>query len=380
MSVEGPERLDQDPNLYNQIIAKTREQHRLFSVHWELTYRCTERCSHCYLDVRPASASLPDELNTAECCRVLDELAALGTLHLTFSGGEALARREFFTIAEYAHAKRFLLRLFTNGILITPRAAERIAALHPYAVELSIYSTHAETHDRITRLPRSFELTTRAFRLLRERGVRTVMKTPLMRENVREYHALKTFAAELGAQFRYDITITAQDNGGLAPLQHRMTYDDLVWLFREAIDPNLWVARTVKPAARTCAIAQSAILIDPYGNVFPCVQTRIAAGNVREQSLRALWEESPVWQELGNLTLDTLPVCRTCELQTLCVRCHGLAYVEEGDLRAPALVNCYEALARRQVIVEKGLLPADFPISARLREQISSLVPEFLSV
>jgi MoaA/NifB/PqqE/SkfB family radical SAM enzyme len=46
MSVEGPERLDQDPNLYNQIIAKTREQHRLFSVHWELTYRCTERCSH----------------------------------------------------------------------------------------------------------------------------------------------------------------------------------------------------------------------------------------------------------------------------------------------------------------------------------------------
>ena len=36
--------------------------------------------------------------------------------------------------------------------------------------------------------------------------------------------------------------------------------------------------------------------------------------------------------------------------------------------RAPASINCVEALARRQALVEKGALPPDFPISARLRE------------
>src|SRR5581483_9926547 len=56
------------------------------------------------------------------------------------------------------------------------------------------------------------------------------------------------------------------------------------------------------------------------------------------------------------------------ELLNLCVRCHGLAQVEDGDLRGPALANCREALARRQVLVEKGTLPADYPIPAHLRD------------
>jgi radical SAM protein with 4Fe4S-binding SPASM domain len=111
------------------------------------------------------------------------------------------------------------------------------------------------------------------------------------------------------------------------------------------------------------------VAIGPYGDVFSCVQARVAAGNLREQSLQAIWQTSPVWNDLRRLTLNELPVCRTCELRTLCVRCHGLALVEDGDLRAPASVNCREALARRQVLVEKGALPADYPIPAHLREQ-----------
>lgn len=368
MSIEGPSHDPRAANPYTQIVAQTQTQHRLFSAHWELTYRCNERCTHCYLDVSSPHADTSGELTTADCFHIVDGLAAAGALNLAFSGGEILVRRDFFEIAEYARTRRFLLRLFTNGTLLTPSVADRIAALHPYAAEISIYSTQAEIHDTITRLPGSFELSTRALRLLRERGVRTVIKTPLMRENVREFHALQALAQESGAQFRYDITITPKDDGSRMPLQHRLTYDDLVWLFREAIDPNLWVSRTVKPEAGTCAIASNALLIDPYGNVFPCVQTRIAAGNLRQQSLQTIWEEAPVWKELAGLTLSALPMCRACELQTLCVRCHGLARLEDGDLRAPALVNCREALARRQVLVEKGALPTDYPMPARLRE------------
>ncbi len=369
MSVEGADFNPQSDNLYNQILAKTREEHRLFTAHWELTYRCNERCAHCYLDVLPASARAPEELTTDECRRVVDELAALGVLNLTFSGGEIFARRDFFALAEYARAKRFLLRLFTNGIAITPARAERIAALHPYAVEISVYGARAETHEQITQRARSFALTTRAFRLLRERGVRTVFKTVLMRENAREFDALKALANALGAQFRYDITLTPMDNGGRAPLQHRMAYDDLVRLFRATLDPAVWTKRTLRPDQPTCGIASNALLIDPYGNIFPCVQARVPIGNLRAQSLQTLWQASPVWQELARLTLDQLPVCRQCELNSLCVRCHGLARLEDGDLRAPATSNCMAALARRQALVEQGALPQDFPIPAHLQKQ-----------
>lgn len=367
MTVEGPVAGPESPNLYSKLLTETGRQHRLLSAHWELTYRCNEKCTHCYLDVFAPHVDVPGELTTSECFRVIDELAAAHVLNLTFSGGEILVRRDFFDIAEYAHSKKFLLRLFTNGIMVTPGIADRIAALHPYAVETSLYSSDPETHDGITQLKHSWELTVRSLRLLRERGVRTVAKTPLMRENVHEFRELEAFVHALGAQFRFDTTITPKDSGDLSPLSHRVSYDELVAFMRDQIDPSLWVGRTIGQDARTCGISLNALAIDPYGNVFPCLQTRFNAGNLRDKPLLEIWQSSNVWEQVGHLTVGELPVCRTCELRSLCVRCHGLALAETGDLRAPAMVNCQEALARRQALVDRGDIPADYPIPARLR-------------
>ncbi len=367
MAVDGPAVQSNAVNPYTQILGKTAQRHRLLGVHWELTYRCNERCTHCYLDVFAPNAHVPNELTSDECFRIIDELAAAGALNLTFSGGEILTRRDFFEIAQYARRKRFLLRLFTNGLLIKPAIADRIAALHPYMVEVSVYAADAETHDRITRIPRSFELTTRALRLLHERGVRTQMKTPMLHENVHQFHALQALAKELGAQFRYGVTVLPKNSGSLSTLAHRLTDDDLLTLFRQTFESEAWLPGPSEPDQRTCGITLNTLLIDPYGNIFPCTQTRISAGNVREQPLKTIWETSSVWEDLGQLTLGDLPVCRTCELRTMCVRCHAVALVEDGDIRAPALANCREALARRKVLIERGELPADYPIPAHLQ-------------
>lgn len=370
MSVEGPPSNPITGNYFKYLEGQTAKRHRLLTAHWELTYRCNEKCVMCYLDVFAPGAHVPGELTTEECFGIVDQLAELGTLNLTLSGGEILVRRDFFEIAEYARTKRFLLRLFTNGILIKPEIADRIAELHPYAVEISLYSTNPDLHDQITKLRRSWELTTRAIRLLRERNLRVVVKTPLMRENVHEVDALDAFAKELGAQFKYDTTITPKDSGSLEPLKHRLTDQDLIWLFRKYLEPEGWVNRHIPLEHGTCGITLNSVAIDPYGNVFPCLQTRRNAGNLRHHDLRSIWEDSPVWKELSHLTLGELPVCRTCELRNLCVRCHGLALAEDGDLTAPALVNCREALARRQVLIEKGGLPEDYPIPAHLQEYV----------
>ncbi len=357
MTVEGPTPARRTDNPYDQFITETQRQHRLLSVHWELSYRCNQRCTHCYLDVFSPHASVPHELTTAECLGILDDLATMGTLNLTLSGGEIFVRRDLFEIAEYARRKRFLLRLFTNGVAVTPAIADRIAALHPFAVEISIYSTQAQVHEKITRLARSFDLTTRAFRLLHERGVRTVMKTPLMHENVHEFSALKALAEELGARFRYDLTITPKDSGDSSPLMHRLTDEDLLWVTRQDPDPEFWLQRPDEPDQPLCNIARNALVIDPYGNIFPCVQVRIKAGNVRTQSLESIWKESTIWKELSSLTAERLPVCGTCGLRPFCLRCHGLALLEEGDLRAPSPVRCRQAFLRRQVLIEQGALP-----------------------
>ena len=74
--------------------------------------------------------------------------------------------------------------------------------------------------------------------------------------------------------------------------------------------------------------------------------------------------------ETSSLTFDELPVCRTCELNMICMRCHATALESTGDMHAPSPSNCREALVRREVLIEKGTLPADYPIPAHLRHGI----------
>src|ERR1700691_4506730 len=88
-------------------------------VQLDLTYRCNERCVHCYLDHDDHG-----EMNTVEIKDLLDQMAAAGVFFLTISGGEILMRRDFFEILEHARARTFCIKLKTNGVLIREKEAE----------------------------------------------------------------------------------------------------------------------------------------------------------------------------------------------------------------------------------------------------------------
>lgn len=339
---------------YKAILLRSQQQHRLVGVHWELTYRCNEKCTHCYLDVLLPGARLPGELTTEEARRVIDELAELGALTITFSGGEILVRHDFFEIAAYARKRGFAIRLYTNGILIRPEVADQIAALHPVAVELSIYGADAATHDGITTIPGSFDLTLRAARLLKERGVKVTLKTPITRENWDQMEAMRALAAEIGAGWQYDLTIVPKHTGDRSPLRHRMSDGQLLKVFQRELDPSSWHMAPYREDYRFCGIGLSSMTIGPYGEVFSCIGARVSAGNLREQPLATIWRESPVWQELSGLTLGNLPVCSTCELRQYCVRCHGNAAFEDGDMLGCSSVAYREARLRRQALMGKG--------------------------
>jgi hypothetical protein len=70
------------------------------SVQLDLTYRCNERCVHCYLDHDDHG-----EMTTAEIKHLLDEMADAGVFILTLSGGEIFLRKDFFEILEHARRR-----------------------------------------------------------------------------------------------------------------------------------------------------------------------------------------------------------------------------------------------------------------------------------
>src|SRR5260370_9864793 len=88
------------------------------SVRLDWTYRCNERCIHCYLDHDDHG-----EMTTAEIKDLLDQMAEAGVFYLTISGGEILMRRDFFELLAYARARTFCVKLKTNGLLIPEKEA-----------------------------------------------------------------------------------------------------------------------------------------------------------------------------------------------------------------------------------------------------------------
>ena len=335
-------------NAFDRIVAETKFKHRLLSVHWELTYRCNERCTHCYLDVMPPGAKVPGELSTEEVKRTIDQLADLGALTVTFSGGEVFLRDDIFEIAQYARKSGFAVRFFTNAILVNDKMADEIAAVKPIVVETSIYGKDAKTHDTITQMPGSFDLTWEAIDRLLERNVKVIIKMPLMKENIEQFDEIIQMANDKGVRFQYDPTIIPKHTGDPSPLKHRATDDQMLAFLKDRIRPDSWQLADYDEDFRFCGIGMNSLTISPYGEIYTCIGARVSAGNVRHQTMQQIWHDSTVWEETASLTNSELPVCATCELRQFCIRCHGTAAFEDGDMLGCSSTAYREARLRKQ--------------------------------
>ena len=67
-----------------------------FLVIWETTQACSLACRHCRASARPQRD--PGELSTEEGLRVVDQVAAMGTPLLVFSGGDPVSRPDLFEL------------------------------------------------------------------------------------------------------------------------------------------------------------------------------------------------------------------------------------------------------------------------------------------
>jgi MoaA/NifB/PqqE/SkfB family radical SAM enzyme len=198
----------------------------------EITRRCPLNCLHCYnnLPMNDAAAR-HEELTCAEHRRLLDELAEAGCLWLLYTGGEIFARADFLEIYRYAKSKGFLITLFTNGTLITPRVADLLAEWRPFGVEITLYGATRETYEALTLIPGSFDRCMRGIRLLMERGLPLKLKTVPTTINRHEVYAMKRFAEEdLGVEFKFDPLVNPRIDCSQSPVAVRLSPEEVVAL------------------------------------------------------------------------------------------------------------------------------------------------------
>jgi MoaA/NifB/PqqE/SkfB family radical SAM enzyme len=88
------------------------------------------------------------ELNTGEWKKIIDALADLGVVTLTFSGGEPFIREDLFELASYAKLQGLITMVVTNLSLFKESHIEKIAESFDF-FGISIDSTRPEIYQEI---------------------------------------------------------------------------------------------------------------------------------------------------------------------------------------------------------------------------------------
>jgi len=335
------------------------------SAHMDITWRCNERCVHCYLDHEGKG-----EMTTAEIKDILRQMAECGTFFLSISGGEPLLRRDCFEILEYARGLRLNVKLKTNAVMIGAKEAARIKELGLEMVQISLYSHLAEVHDGITKLPGSWRRTIAAIGRLKANGVKVSLTNVLMTQNSGHARAVKRLAEELEVGFVVDPTITPKLNGDRSILRLGITREEMEEIFHaeefvgdvaEYCAPTGAVDDDVLDGY-SCSAGHTLAYISPFAEVFPCVQFPMPCGSLRKQSFREIWWHSEALGQVRATRVRELHTCSSCTHVPYCSRCPGLAYME-GDFRGPSPQDCEKSFIRTGIpsagqLAAKGRVPA----------------------
>lgn len=359
------------------------------SVMLELTYRCSEKCIHCYNegatrnDDEVSTRGNREELTLGEYKRLIDDLCAQGLIKVCLTGGDPFSKSIIWELIDYLYNKGVAFDVFTNGQAIV-NDVERLANYFPRLVGVSVYSGIAEIHDYITRIKGSWQRTMSVIRKLSELGVPTNLKCCVMRPNVKSYYMVADIAKEYGAVPQFEINLTDSIEGDRCVSKYlRMTEEQLEIVLRDDNVP-LYVGKEAPNygglprlmSQNPCGAGENSLCITPEGNVIPCCAFHTLFGNLREQSIVSIISDSKELAYWRGLPLNEYEDCGRHEYCEYCNLCPGNNYIEHGTPLKASEVNCSMAKTRYN-LAQKMMKGYDPHHGKALRDRLAEL-PDYV--
>ena len=377
---------------FNDILLKYMARRIPRNASFELTHRCNLKCIHCYQGDQDAiRKNRQRELDTETVKRILDEIAAAGTLFLFFTGGDPMVRKDFCEIYTYAVKLGIIVSVLCDGILVTDKIIETFKRYPPHYVEISIYGATAETYESVTQVEGSYERFLKGLHRLRENNIRYLLKTVLLTANQHEFHAMKSIADQLGVAFHHDSAIFPclphDDNAGGAnrqsntekmpatvelssikkytldePLNLRVTPESIIDIDmsnKEYRDSWIAASGTKGEASNDqrlykCGAGKDGFHIDPYGMLYPCILTTHHGHDLKTSSFMAGWNGTI--NEINTLRASPDRSCNSCDLAYMCAGCPAVFELETGaaDVKSDYICETtHKRYARLQSYMDK---------------------------
>ncbi|MCF8054551.1 MAG: heme b synthase [Deltaproteobacteria bacterium] len=335
-------------------------------VAWETTRSCNLACVHC----RGASlgTSYPDELDTIEGKRLLDEIASVGKPIIILTGGEPLVRPDIFELASYGASKGLPMALATNGVLITPEVATKIKDSGVRRVSVSIDGSDAAHHDGFRGVSGAFAGALRGIANLASQRIDFQLNTTITKRNIHQLENILDLAIELGAVAHHIFLLVPTGRGeDLAgeEINAEQYEETLEWFYERSLTYPIELKATCAPHyfrvfhqrkdentkssvsyalhahSRGCLGGIAFCFVSHRGIAQPCGYFDRDCGNIRERGFRDVWENSEIFNELRHLEMYK-GKCGVCEFLRVCGGCRARALAKEGDYLAEEPLCSYQ--------------------------------------
>src|SRR5213594_3730284 len=291
----------------------------------ELTHRCPLHCVYCSNPLELQSRST--ELSTESWSRVFQEAASLGVLQADFTGGEPLARIDIVDLVRAARSAGLYVNLITSGLPLDESKLAALVAAGLDHIQLSFQGAREELSNEISGT-KSHTQKLRVLEWVKQHRVALTLNFVIHRGNIDQLEEMVALA-ETSSATRIEFANVQYYGWAFANRESLLpTHEQLersmaiIKRAQERLEGRIRVEYVVPdyyakyPKPCMGGWGRKLMLITPTGDALPCHAAQIIPGlqfeNVKERSLREIWERSAAFQKFRGEDWMQEP-CKTCD-------------------------------------------------------------------
>lgn len=321
------------------------------TINWAITNRCNFGCRHCY-----SRADTSRELDLETVYNLINKISGAKVFSVNFGGGEPLLRKDIFEIALFASKLGLVVSMNSNGFLIDRDVAQRLKQSGFQKVGISIDSPRQEVHDEFRGVEGSHRKAIAALMHLKEAGIETSISSVICRININDIEGLIEQAISSGAgninfhNFKCSgLGFTNKDDLDLSPeewkefyicaAEHKNRVKNLHISLEDPIIASLG-HKNGGSLVKGSVCGKLSLNIKSNGDVTPCGFIPVVIGNLCNDDLMDIWNNSPVLERMRNKAPQGK--CLKCSHYADCLGgCTARALALTGDINNPD-PHCWE--------------------------------------
>ncbi len=362
---------------------------RPFIIFWELTRACKLACKHCR--AKAQKERHPDELSFEEAKKVIEQIKAFGKPYplVVITGGDPLLREDVFDIVKYGVNSGLRIAMAFSGTdLATSEVLESLKEAGVSRIAISIDGSNESIHDGFRGIKGTFKESMKILKNARKAGISTQINTTVTKFNLHDLANIAKLAIENEATLWDVFFVVPTGRAKIEYMPSSQEFEDILnWLYDVSKKTGLNIKSSAATHLRRIELQRDAgmemkvselyydllhqidgleaelksesagsivagghgrsladgikrmmgitdgrgmFFISHVGEVYPSGFLPLVAGNVREMSLKEIYNESKIFKDLKDPE-KLKGKCGRCEYRRICGGSRARAFALTGD-------------------------------------------------